>query len=348
MKVFEKCSLILVLLIISSLFFPLAVFAADDDFEMSYTMSTNKLPSKGGMVKVYVLIKNLGATPITAFEIEILTDVNFFSNWVGALAPGSGITRTLDVPFEEHDVGRNLIIRVNIENDGGGGPDGHQQQPIKVEEENNVFRSSGSHVPEKAVYYAGETVTVTDTFRNSLIIEATDVVVKYYFKPPGAGAYYGDPIDIGTVAGGATAENAFDYTFTEDDIGDFRIGSELTYDVAGEGPYNEYNVAHDFVVKAAPTPSPTPEATPTDTPAPTPEDTATPTESLSTDATPPDATEGNGAAQAGEEERETGKTLLTFLENPLGIVIAVLAVLLIAAVIVLAVVIAKKNKGGFS
>ncbi len=95
---------------------------------------------------------------------------------------------------------------------------------------------------------------MTDTIRNSLSVAANNVTMQYYFRLAGGGTDFGDTVTIGTIAGGDTASQELVYTFTQDDIGTLRIGSELTYYVMGRGPYNEFNVARDFVVEAAPTP----------------------------------------------------------------------------------------------
>ncbi|MCK5128377.1 MAG: hypothetical protein KAQ68_00885, partial [Clostridiales bacterium] len=186
------------------------------------------------------------------------------------------------------------ILNVYMNNDGDIPYDGMQSKYIYVASEDNVFLSSGEVSPEQAIYYVGETVQITDRFRNSLAIAATDVSVAYYHRLTGGYLSNKNPIDLGTVAAKATAENVFDYTFTEDDIGALRIGSELTYSVSGIGPYNEFNIAHDFVVEAAPvaTDTPLPSETPAPSDTPIPSDTATPTDTSETEATQAPAQEG--------------------------------------------------------
>jgi hypothetical protein len=356
MKVFKKFLIAVAFSLIAALVLPAAAVAAPGDFTFTASASPSKLAALGGEAKVRFDIENTGATNITEISIYIsymgssIYDSDCCGEtWNGSLAPGASLTLTRDVEFDEEDLDKDLTVRLAINNDADPAEDDVQTGPLKIASEDNVFKSSGGEEPQKDVYYVGETVTVTDSMRNSLAIEAADLTLSYYFKTTSHGTTSGDPIDLGDVAGGATEEYSFDYTFTEDDIGAFRIGSEIAYYVSGLGPYKEYNIAHDFVVEPAPTPTPTPEPTPTPTPEPTPEATPTPagekdTGSGETESTETQDDETAAAPTEAAETEEAGRAAAS--PSWLTIVIIALAALLAAAVIVLVVVLSKKNKGG--
>ena len=353
MKVFKKRLTVIVFTLILVCIMPMQAIAAPDDFSFTPSANPAKTAPLGGEIKVSAAIKNEGATNITRIAMQLNTLAGFdsasdASTWHGTLAPGASITLTWDVDFAAGDLSRDLTMTLLADNDADMDYDETQNRTLRVNAEENVFRSGGGAEPEKAVYYVGETVTVTDAMRNSLTIAATDLSLAYYFKTASHGTKNGDPIDLGDVAGGASEEYSFDYTFTEDDIGNFRIGSEITYHVAGRGPYDEFNIAHDFVVESVPTPTPTPEPTPSPTPEPTPEAASTPA--------PEETDTGGGETEsAGVQNDETAAAPTEAAEtdgadktptssNWLTIIIIVLAALLFAAVIVLVVVLAKKNK----
>jgi hypothetical protein len=310
----------------------------------------------GGMIKVSAQIRNVGTTNITRIAMQLNTLAGFSSaadasTWHGTLAPGASITLTWDVDFAAGDLNRDLNMTLLADNDPDMDYDETQTEILRVTGEENVMRSGGEAVPEKDVYYVGETVTVTDTMRNSLPVEATNVTMEYYFRLTGGGTDFGDTVDIGTIAGGDTHSQVLEYTFTSDDIGILRIGSELTYYVMGRGPYNEFNVARDFIVEPAPTPTPTEAPTPTPSPAPTPSPTPEPSQD-SASPSPDDAASlfsqevspvQEGTASDTPPPADEVSRPNTFLL----IVIVVLAVMLLAAIIVLIVVLAKKRRDDF-
>ena len=160
----------------------------------------------------------------------------------------------------------------------------------------DIFTTGGTVEPEKDIYYVGDTVEITDYFRNKGTISATSVSVEYYHRLDGANSVYsGSPISFGTIAGGASESHSYTYTFKESDIGEYRIGSKITYMLSGGGPYKEYSTGHDFTVMPAPDPTATPTAsataTPAVTPTPTPEPTASPSPEPTASPTPTAAPE---------------------------------------------------------
>ena len=264
MKIFKRFCIILTLLVIMSIISPIYAIAADSDFQISYTLFPDKIAELGGTIKITLQVENKGPTNITWIRTDVLTNAYFSSDWSGSLGVGAIKNLIFQVPFASTDLDHNITMNVYIENDLDASRDGKQTKNIKVESEDNVFLTSGVVDPEKEIYYVGDTVEVKDKFRNGLAIQATNVTVEYYHRVDGNGVYNGSPIGLGTVAGGDSVYNTFDYTFKEADIGEFRIGSQIKYNVSGKGPYDEYNYAHDFIVQAVPEPEETPAPTQSD------------------------------------------------------------------------------------
>ncbi len=218
---------------------------------------------------------------------------------------------------------------------------------ISVFAADNIFSTSGEVDPEKDVYYVGDTVNISDYFRNGDAGNATNVTVEYYHRIDGSSSVYsGSPINYGTVPGGTSEHHTFNYTFKETDIGEYRIGSKITYNHGGGGPYNEYSTGHNFIVELAPTPSPTPEitptatpttATPTPVPTDTPEPTATPTEEVTVVATLANDITSEGTSSNETEGKISDSTLLIVL-------IAVLELLVISLTVLITVLAMKKKR----
>jgi len=220
----------------------------------------------------------------------------------------------------------------------------------------DIFSTSGQVAPEKDIYYVGDTINVTDYFRNKGANNATNVSVEYYHRLDGANSVYsGSPINYGTIASGASESHSFEYTFKETDIGEYRIGSKITYMELGAGPYNEYSSGHDFIVMQAPTPTPTPTATPTATPTTTP----TPTPSADATFTPTPAAETpepletleiistKAPTVSDDADTKSQSTGLLSGDNALLIIVisALGVVLLVLIVIIIIVANNRKNQG---
>ena len=218
----------------------------------------------------------------------------------------------------------------------------------------DIFSSTGTVAPEKDIYYVGDTVDITDYYRNKDTVNATNVSVEYYFRLDGANSVYsGSPINFGTIAGGTSKSHSFQYTFKESDIGEYRIGSKITYSTSGGGPFNEYSSGHNFIVELAPTPTPTPSetptATPTDSPAPTITPTATPIAEtpVPIETLAPLATEvAADASSANSDINSSAGILDTILgDSTLAmVVIIILAIVSILIIIIIILLIVKRRK----
>lgn len=338
MKKQVKLVYILVIIIIIMFLFATSVFADDNDFEINYTKFPDKIAELGGMIEIDVVVKNVDNAVITWIRVDVITDAYYNSVWTGSLVDGASETILLSVPFEGIDLDKDITMNVYIQNDTDSSRDGKQTETIKVISEDNVFHTSGVMTPEQDVYYVGETVEITDQFRNSLKIPATDLEIEYYHKLNGSTVYNGDPIVIGTIAGGAEEFHTFEYTFKEGDIGEFKIASQMRYKMSGKGPYNEYNYGHEVIVMAVPTPAPTPTPTPTPTPIPTPT-TSTPTIA-------PTPTPTIAAASTVSSEKEDTPTAENNTDSKLSMgIIILITVLSFAVVILFALVIMVRKKG---
>ncbi len=336
MKIFKRLCICMTLLIVVVLCSPISALAADSDFEISYTQLPSKIAPLGGTIKIDLTVKNKVFPPITWISVDVLTDAYFNYIWVGSLASNASTTFSLSVPFAEADLDKDITINVYIQNDLDLSRDGKQTKTIKVESQENVFYTSGTVAPEKAHYYVGETVEIEDKFRNGLEIPAANVSVDYYHRVNGgSNIAYGIPIVFGTVAGGESVFNTFEYTFMPADIGEFRMGSKITYNVSGKGPYTEYNAAHDFIVEAAPTPTPTPSASPTPTPTPTLAPTNTPTMTLEAVSATPESS--NTLQPSGEAANANT------ISNPLLIALVIIGGLLVVAIIIVIILLIKKS-----
>lgn len=343
MKYIIRLSAILMTLVLMTLFIPITAYAVADVEITSINVTPTTLAPKGGEITLEVTIKNTGTTTLyqQVVEVYLLPGVLSFYH-TETIAVGASKTLVNTVVLEEAHIGVDIDIFLFAKDTTLWR---NKSGVFHVKSEENIFRSSGGENPEKSVYYVGETVQVTDSMKNILAIEATDVSVEYYFKNAQSTTIK-NPVVLGTVAGNTSVDNIFDYIFTVDDIGDLRIGSKLTYTVSGLGPYNEFNIAHDFVVEPAPTPSPTIE--PTDTPATTtaPTETAeiaTQTDDVSSDS---DASDKD-SEDAKDDETDTSQDSFlnaTIADQPamLFLIIGIGLVVLLLIILIIVVIVRKK------
>ncbi len=332
---------------------PVSAMSAPSDFTFTADVSPPTVGTLGGEATVNIEVTNTGSSNITEISVYIgyLGDSIYDSDccgetWFGSLAPGASVTLTPFVDFEAGFIDKDLTIRVAINNDLDPAEDEHHNGPLKIAGEENIIKSNGGNDPQKDIYFPGDTVLITDNMRNSLETSATDFDIRYYFKKSGGATTNADAVVLGTVLGGETKEYSFSYTFTEDDIGELRIGSQITYHIAGYGPYSEYNVAHDFVIKPLPTAPPTPEPTSEPTP-------------IATEETQTDKQDTPLKSQSDKEEEdisenvseESGQISQTkeqnhkLIDNPLIVAALILGILLIITIIILIIVVIAKKSG---
>ncbi len=212
----------------------------------------------------------------------------------------------------------------------------------------DIFSTTGSVAPEQDIYYVGDTVEIDDSFRNKSTSNATNAVVEYYYRLNGANSVYsGNQIALGTIASGTSKHTSFKYTFKESDIGDYRIGAKITYTASGSTD-SEYSSGHDFIVMAAPTPTPTPSATPTleitptATATPTLEPTAVPIPTLQTIATYTPVP--HAVATAEETDTSSISTGTIFQDKAILMTIIIVAGVIAVLLVVLIIVIVAKNR----
>ena len=212
------------------------------------------------------------------------------------------------------------------------------------------FSSGGTVTPEKDVYYVGDTVDISDLFKNKSGSTAFNVSVEYYYRLNGANSVYsGSPIAYGNIPAAKSESHSFSYTFKESDIGDYRIGAKITYTMGGV-TYDEYSSGHDFAVEAAPTPTPepsfTPTPVPTNSPTPTPEPTIAPEQTEEPEATMElIATFTPQPENEGDESIEESSGLSALLQDRgvIMMLIIVAGVILILLIILLIVAVTKKR-----
>lgn len=94
-------------------------------------------------------------------------------------------------------------------------------------------------------------IQISDTFRNTLPIEATNVTVEYYYRVDGVTIYTPAPYSLGSVGGGDTKSISFHLTLNSSHVGQMHIASKMEYLVSDQGYYEEYNYAHEFEVQEA-------------------------------------------------------------------------------------------------
>ncbi len=356
MRIVKKSIVLTLMLMLLITLLPSTTCYAAADFSItSISLSPSAVAPTGGSVNVTITLKNTGSDPITQLDYTYqLPSGPVTRNHVDTIAPGASKSYTDNIYFASGDLDTNIQTVVWC----WAATWVNHTKNILVKGEDNIIRSGSEIDPEKNIYYVGETVAITDTMRNSLSVNVTSLEMQYYYRHNGA-TNYKDTITFGTVTPNQKVENTLNYTFTESDIGELRIGSKVTYNVGGTGPYTEYNVAHDFTVQASPTPEPTPEptasptleptATPAPTPEPTPEPTATPVPTEQPTATPPpeqeqiqqDNNDNKEIAMDEDEQSDSEGSILSDRTVVMTIIIVAGVVVLVIMVLII-VVVAKK------
>ncbi len=354
MKKVKRISVLITLAIIATVFIPSTALAAVDYQITSISLSPSAVAPTGGSVNVTITLKNTGTDPITSFDYTYqLPSGPITKSHLDTISPGASKSYTDNITFASNDLDVSIQTVVWC----WGGSWVNHNKNILVKSEDNIIRSGSSIEPEKNIYYVGDTVAVTDTMRNSLSVNVSDLEMQYYYRHNGA-TNYKDTVTFGTVTPNQKVENTLDYTFTENDIGELRIGSKVTYKISGTGPYTEYNVAHDFTVEASPTPTPSPEPTASPTPEatvePTLEPTAQPTQAPVEDATqtPLDGKEDDNKDSLSNEEvknndeKDSGDSDLTSVLGDRTIVMTIIiaAGVIIVFLMVLIIIVATKKR----
>ncbi len=265
MRLLKKISLFLIILTLVVFLWPQRAYAATSFQVESIYVEPNTLAPNGGAANLVIKIKNTGTVNITKLTYGYNLNSGFHDGSFGtSISPNSTMSFTIPVSFKENDLGVSNTITIWITTSEDSV---YKNASFIAYKEDNIIRSGGSVEPEKESYFVGETVLITDTMRNSLSINVTDAKMQYYFRDDTA-TYDGQKVSFGTISSNKKVENTLEYTFTEEDIGELRIGSYISYYVSGNGPYKEYNVAHDFIIEPSPSPTPTMEPTQTETPEP--------------------------------------------------------------------------------
>ena len=295
MKKIKKASLLLAIAVISIFILPTTAYAATGHEITSITASPAVVSLDGATVDITLTVKNTGTDTITWVSCYYSLPSGVVTKEHDMMIPvGTSKTFTDTVNFTSTDVNQNISVLVGCLGVGWV----NHTTTIKVTGEENVIRSDSSIEPEKVKYFVGDTVSVTDTMRNGIDVDVTNLKMEYYIRRNGTNSA-GDSVDFGTLTPNQRVENTLEYAFSESDIGELRIGSKVTYNVSGSGPYTEYNVAHDFVVEAAPTPTSSPTPADSPTPAATAEQTDTPTPETAT----AEPTEVQSSMQVNETEQ---------------------------------------------
>ncbi len=341
MKNIKRISAIMILAIITVMMIPSTAFAATDFEISSIGLSPDTVSIDGGSVNVSVTVKNTGTDPITnvSYTYHLPSGLEGRGH-ADTISVGASKTYTDNIQFNGNDVNTNIQAEVWCQ---GVGWISHSKT-FSVTGEDNVILSGDEIVPEKSSYFVGETVSITDTMRNSLSTNVTNLKMKYYLRRSGSDTS-GDTVTFGTVAPNAKVSNTLDYTFTEEDLDGLRIGSSITYNVSGNGPYTEYNVAHDFVVVPSPTPTSSTTPTASATPTPTPEATPTATEQPATSEIVIQQ-EANPQEETAAIKEDTGTNTTTSLFQDRTIVMTIIIVVgaIVALVIIVIIVAVAKKK----
>ncbi|MCK5130505.1 MAG: hypothetical protein KAQ68_11670 [Clostridiales bacterium] len=331
MKKIKRILALLLLITISTMMFPTIAYAATDFEITSISPSPSTISIGGGSVNVSYTLKNTGTITITGIECYFwLPSGTIVKAHSTSIAVGASKTFTDSINFKSNDV--NQAVNLVVWNTG---PMFDRSKTFTVVGEENVIRSGSEISPDKDTYFVGETVSVTDTMRNSIGVDVTDLDMKYYFRRSD-GNTDGDTVNFATITPNQMVENTIKYTFTDADLGGLRIGSAITYHVSGNGPYTEYNVAHDFDV----VPSPTPTASPTPTPTLVPTPTQAPTEetqALDVITPVPEETDSNV-----QENQSIGSTILGDRGLLLTLIILAGVIVILILVVVIVLIIRKK------
>jgi hypothetical protein len=264
-KVIKRILLVLAIIALTIVCFPKTTYAATSFVVDTIYVIPGTLAEKGGEADLIFKIKNTGTVDITNITYGYYLNSGFKDGSISTtISPDAIKSFSVTIDFKEGDLGalNDITIWATTSEDSI-----YQNAVFIVYSEDNVIRSDGNVDPEKTTYYVGESVYITDTMRNSLTFSVTNATMQYYFRDENA-TYDGEKVSFGTISANERVGNILEYTFTEEDVGELRIGSYITYYVSGKGPYKEYNVAHDFVVEPFQTQSPTHETTKAVTPEP--------------------------------------------------------------------------------
>ena len=226
--------------------------AAHDDFDFSYTVNPSLVGYKGADIGIGIRVQNTGPTTITGFEVSVTTMAGYSQRWSGNISPGTTYSTVLfNVPFSEADVGVDKLLYVKIENDGDGDyNDATKVRTFQVSGTSRIFDIGWSITPHFGYYMVGESVTITHTFRNTFADHAaTGANSRAYLTLNGTHIYTSPDASLGLVMPGASETTAFEYTFTEDDVGHMRASCDIYFRMMGED-YEQGGWTLEFDVRA--------------------------------------------------------------------------------------------------
>lgn len=227
--------MILTVLSVLCIFAPVNTLADNDDFQVDNEFSPNPAGYLGGNIALNLGITNTGPKDITWVDVVINTQNIYTQHWSGTIAPGGRQTISLLVPFAPDDVNKAKILQVSMNNNSSSNPDGIYMDRFEIEGISDIFDVSYTLSPSKAVYYPGDTVTITTTFTNNMPHgTALDMRSRLYMTK-GLEIFDGDIIDHGNVLPGDSVSNSQTYTFAEDDAGQtINANHYADFDLMGE------------------------------------------------------------------------------------------------------------------
>ena len=223
----------LVLIIIFAI--PITSYAADDDFEVSYSFSPNPLGKAGGDVQLRLTIRNTGTTNITWVDVVINTASAYNRHWSATITPGSSRTVTYIVPFGSSDVNKEKLLQVSMNNNITANPDGVKMFRFEIDGSDNIISINSTISPARTVYHPGDTVTVSYSVRNNSTTHAiTDVeALSSITRTDPFYMLWIKSNDFGNVFPGAQKSDSFSYTFTDSNIGMMNLEAGWTFRYSG-------------------------------------------------------------------------------------------------------------------
>ena len=211
---------------------PGTALAADSDFEVEFRSVPMELGPNGGDADIRLVVRNLGATDITWFDVVVSSRAGFSQHYDIRIRPGDALLVALLVPLGAEDLDRTLFVQVSMNNNSSVNPDGVKTSRFFVHTLDPVLTVNATVSPHRASYEVGDTVTVE--YRYSPHSTAGSIQVRNNITIS-AGSHVRERLEQEvSVPSGEPQTESFRYTFDEDDVGDLSIVHYATSAFAGE------------------------------------------------------------------------------------------------------------------
>ena len=134
-----------ILVLLAFLFLPIAAFADNDDFDVSYSFSPDEIGYEGGETQLILTVRNTGPTNIIWVDVEIDTNPVYYKRWNIVIPPGSwNSTIFSHIPFAATDLNAQKHLRISMNNNKISSPDGIKSFGFEIDASDTFLNASSN------------------------------------------------------------------------------------------------------------------------------------------------------------------------------------------------------------